>query len=416
MPSDPFHTAENIRFPTNESGYSSIPVRSSIEIADRPESNESNPLLKDDDDKFDITKEELNRPWKYKIFALVCALSLSVGRIIYGIGSGTIVIVQTTILSHWFKGKGLSIAVGIQIATSRLSSFLGNLTVVPIKDATGFYGWSFWIINESLSEQEILKLKQKKAFNPRKLLDLATIYWIVALLEFIFGGVWTPFLHMNAELLKTRWGYSEKEAGTISSIAQLFPIFIAPFLGYLLDKFGRRSTTLICSAVFLTASMYLLEFALNVSPIIGMVLFSISLSFGPVPLLSSIPIILSLDYVGTGLGIAKSCSNVGSTLFDIIIGILQDLDGGKYGLVMQLYLVNGFISVLVAILLLMVARKWHDGILDMKEDERREYYEEVRIKRDEGEQGQERLSYESQEAHVGFRRPLKQNWVYISIF
>ncbi|CAG8800152.1 15027_t:CDS:2, partial [Cetraspora pellucida] len=61
------------------------------------------------------------------------------GRILYGIGSGTIVIVQTTILSHWFKGKGLSIAVGIQIATSRLSSFLGNLTVVPIKDATGFY-------------------------------------------------------------------------------------------------------------------------------------------------------------------------------------------------------------------------------------------------------------------------------------
>ncbi|CAG8841872.1 1053_t:CDS:2, partial [Racocetra persica] len=64
------------------------------------------------------------------------------------------------------------------------SSFLGNLTVVPIKDATGFYGWAFWIINESLSEQEILKLKQKKAFDPRKLLYLPTIFWIIALLEF----------------------------------------------------------------------------------------------------------------------------------------------------------------------------------------------------------------------------------------
>ncbi|CAG8749974.1 4837_t:CDS:2, partial [Funneliformis mosseae] len=43
-----------------------------------------------------------------------------IGRILYGIGSGNINIVQVTILSHWFKGKGLAIAVGIQIATSRL--------------------------------------------------------------------------------------------------------------------------------------------------------------------------------------------------------------------------------------------------------------------------------------------------------
>src|SRR5688572_13303601 len=35
-----------------------------------------------------------------------------IGRILYGIGSGTIVIVQVAILSHWFKGKGLSVAVG----------------------------------------------------------------------------------------------------------------------------------------------------------------------------------------------------------------------------------------------------------------------------------------------------------------
>jgi MFS family permease len=49
-----------------------------------------------------------------------------IGRLLYGIGSGTIVTVQVAILSHWFKGKGLAIVVGIQISASRLVRDLRN--------------------------------------------------------------------------------------------------------------------------------------------------------------------------------------------------------------------------------------------------------------------------------------------------
>jgi len=48
--------------------------------------------------------------------------------------------VQEAILAHWFKGKGLAIALGIQIAFSRLSSFLATGTVVPISEYFEFYG------------------------------------------------------------------------------------------------------------------------------------------------------------------------------------------------------------------------------------------------------------------------------------
>ncbi|CAG8453808.1 4994_t:CDS:2 [Racocetra fulgida] len=325
MSSNPFYVSENDRdVSTNEQRRTALSVHSSIELADKTyklENNEINALSKDDD-KPDIIEESLKRPLKYKILALICTLSLSsmyvqplkatvkkelgitntqyeivqssvtlvntilpilggvfidkfgtstgsilatsliavgnilvalstslvsfpvmvFGRILYGIGSGTIVTVQTTILSHWFKEKGLSIVVGIQIATSRLSSFLGNLTVVPIKDATGFY-----------------------------------------------------------------------------------------------------------------------------------------------------------DYVGTGLGIAKSCTNIGSTILEIAIGKLQDLDGGEYNMVMDVFLVISIIAVFISVLLLIVARKWNDGILDMKEDKRREYCEEILTKHDKDEQ---KWSYNEHEAHA----------------
>jgi len=47
--------------------------------------------------------------------------------------------------------------------------------------------------------------------------------------------------------VKTRWGgageITDRIAANNSSIAQFLPIFVAPFLGYFLDRFGNRSLT-----------------------------------------------------------------------------------------------------------------------------------------------------------------------------
>ncbi|CAI2176685.1 15838_t:CDS:2 [Funneliformis geosporum] len=360
-----------------------------------------------------------------------------IGRILYGIGSGTIVIVQMAILCHWFKGKGLAIAVGIQIAMSRLSSFLANLTVVPITKITGFYGWAFWfsaflciisliinityvllmrILHEKLSTQEMMKIKQKRHFCPKKLLVFPTIYWIFVLLEFELGSAWTSFLHIHTtnphsyyrELVKNRWNCSDEVAAYNSSMAQFLPIFISPFLGYFLDRFGNRSLFLIASTFFLTISMYLLGFTLAFTPIIGMICFSISLSLGPVALMSSIPVLLPLDYIGTALGIVKSSSNIGSTIYDIFVGKLQDLDKGDYDMVMILYLGSSILAIIVSTCLFIVSKNCYDGILDMREDERKGYYEE-KLKR------YNHHNNDDSENHGIMKRkqPSKRNYFYI---
>lgn len=76
------------------------------------------------------------------------------------------------------------------------------------------------------------------------------------------------------------------------------------------------------------SSMLLLEFT-KTSPLFGMLLFSISLSLGPVGLVSSVPVILPLSLVGTGMGLIKSGTNIGAALFDIATGLLQDADAHK---------------------------------------------------------------------------------------
>ncbi|KAJ1978620.1 hypothetical protein H4R33_005930 [Dimargaris cristalligena] len=70
---------------------------------------------------------------------------LVVGRVIFGFGSSTIVTTQETMLSHWFRGKGLALSIGVQIMVSKLFGWLASATVVEVAERTGFYGNAFWV-------------------------------------------------------------------------------------------------------------------------------------------------------------------------------------------------------------------------------------------------------------------------------
>ena len=50
-------------------------------------------------------------------------MTMILGRVLYGIGSGTVVIVQETILSHWFSGRSLAGVVSLMLTTSRLVTY-----------------------------------------------------------------------------------------------------------------------------------------------------------------------------------------------------------------------------------------------------------------------------------------------------
>jgi len=49
-------------------------------------------------------------------------------------------------------------------------------------------------------------------------------------------------------LVKKRWNRTDEIAAYNSSVAQFLPIFISPFLGYFLDRFGNRS--LVCKNLY----------------------------------------------------------------------------------------------------------------------------------------------------------------------
>ncbi|KAG2215886.1 hypothetical protein INT46_004142, partial [Mucor plumbeus] len=309
------------------------------------------------------------------------------GRILYGIGSGTVVIVQETILSQWFRGRSLAAVLALMLTVSRLASFCAQATVIPIANWTGWYGYGLWFsaclcifsmiitlvyiaLLRTVSSSAVTCRKQlevitrKKSFSWSKLMFLPHSFWLIAVMEFLLGGGWGCFLHINSEYVKFRFSYSDAHAAATASVAQILPVVLMPFLGVCVDKFGKRTWMMIGSGLAMLSSMLLLEFTAT-PPLFGMLLFSISLSLGPVGLVSSVPVILPLSLVGTGMGLIKSGTNIGAALFDIATGLLQDADAHKgYDGVIRFFIAISSLAVMAGIVLHILDHTIYKSVLD----------------------------------------------------
>ncbi|KAG1249872.1 hypothetical protein G6F68_013102 [Rhizopus microsporus] len=103
--------------------------------------------------------------------------------------------------------------------------------------------------------------------------------------------------------------------------------------------YGCRIDVLLVSSIFLILSTVLLGWT-YVNAVVGMVFYSISLAFGPISMITSIGMVLPSDYIGTGLGMYKSSNNIGTTILDIVVGVVQDHTKNQaYTGVMILFLV-----------------------------------------------------------------------------
>ncbi|CAO3693177.1 unnamed protein product [Rhizopus stolonifer] len=305
---------------------------------------------------------------QYNSYGLMVA-----GRLIFGLGAGLIVTMQESILSKWFRNHNLAIAMGIELSVSRLSSFLGTLTANPIAVRTGNWVWAFWLSlimccfsfltnivyvlvvrrlrTNTQPQQSTTRSEAKKKFDWRCVLRFPMVYWQILLIEFIYTAVWTSFLSISTEFVQIHFGSDAVLAGYNASASQTVPIIATPLIGILMDLYGGRVTVLLLSSIFLILSTVLLGWT-YVNAVVGMVFYSISLAFGPVSMITSIGMVLPGDYMGTGMGLYKSSSNIGVAILDIVIGVVQDHTKNQaYTGVMILFLVVACIGFFLIILL-----------------------------------------------------------------
>jgi len=267
-----------------------------------------------------------------------------IGRLFFGLGAETSIVVINKILVKWFKGKELAFAFGLNLAIARLGtamalifspvliesdSSIGNaLWVATVLMGTGltffliyiFFDKKFSVKTEKvqMSDEEkfrisdIFKIIQNKSF----------IY--ICLLCVIFYSAVFPFLSYCPDFLFNKFDISRETSGIVTSIIIFGTILFTPLFGYIIDKYGKRATLMLLGS----GMLFVIHFSLaltHLTPYIAMFLLGVSFSLVPAAMWPAVTQIVKENRLGTAYGIMFSVQNLGLFAFPTLAGYVLDI-------------------------------------------------------------------------------------------
>jgi MFS family permease len=283
--------------------------------------------------------------------ALLSAVSgtfwiMALGRLIFGLGGESMIVAVTAVLGHWFRGRQLGFAFGLNLAVARAGSYAADLSPTwagwaydsgwraPLLIAVGFAVVSFvaaaayWAIEASAARRYALpQSRAAETFVWSDLVRFDRSYWFIVGLCVTFYSVIFPFRSTFAiEYFQNAQGLSLERAGQMNGYVFLAAIFATPLFGLIVDRLGRRSIAMFFGSLLLLAvfpTLLYTDWDLWVST----VMIGIAFSLVPAVLWASVPYLVESHRLGTALGLMTMLQNVGLTVVNVAAGSLNDWAG-----------------------------------------------------------------------------------------
>ena len=321
------------------------------------------------------------------------------GRLVFGAGSESLIVVQSAIISRWFKGKEMAVAFGIALTLSRVGTVFAFNTEELIADHFHSFRAALWaaallclfsvlcnlvfIVMDRHGERE-LSLPKAEAGDKIVFSDLkkfTSSYWFVVLLCVTFYSAIFPFTALSSDMFHDKWGYPSVSAMTggflskvfynfthmfntapgITSITIAASMIFAPFAGGLVDRIGRRASLMVVGALIMIPAHLLLGIT-HWNPIPMMAMLGVSFVLVPAAMWPSVPLVVEEKRVGTAFGLMTAIQNLGLALFPYLNGKLRDVTG-TYTSTQVMFAGLGVVGLIFAFLLLR-ADKRNGGVLE----------------------------------------------------
>lgn len=335
----------------------------------------------------------------FTVFGLIpspCKIQVliaSLGFAIFGVGCEIAGITVSKIITKWFTGYELALAMGIQVALARLGT-AGALSISPFIASNfslstpillgvlllliGFVSFIVYnVMDKKLDTQT--KAEAEKQGNEEeekfKFSDLGVIFknpgfWLIAFLCLLFYSGVFPFLKFASDLMVNKYGVSPKLAGTIPSILPFGTILLTPIFGSIYDKIGKGATLMLLGSLLLTICHIL--FALPILntvwfAVVVMIFLGISFSLVPSAMWPSVPKIIPMKQLGSAYAIIFYIQNIGLMLVPMLMGKViesyTDANGSvNFTVPMIIFASFGVIAIFLAIALRILDGKKHYGL------------------------------------------------------
>lgn len=216
------------------------------------------------------------------------------------------------------------------------------MVAIPIRDGTGWYGWTFWIpaffcslsllvniayvcferfvVPEKLhltSGRAIAisgqHLSAKRRFSWNVLFSLPWAYLMLPATQLLQSGAAGGFSTSSADIIFMK-GYAEDVAGYLATAQKILPIVLSPALGLAIDRYGHRFHYVAAAPILWIIACSLLGFT-DVHPTVALVFSSLAGVINAMPLQICIPLLVADQAkIGTAFGVWRAFNNSGSTI------------------------------------------------------------------------------------------------------
>ncbi len=271
---------------------------------------------------------------------------MAAGRLLFGLGAESMIVAVTAALGHWFKGKQLGFAFGLNLSIARAGSYAADISPSwasaayasgwrgPLLVALGFAAVSlagavvYWAIDRAAERRYALRhAQQSDRIVWTDLVRFDRSYWYIVGLCVTFYSVIFPFRSTFAiDYFQNARGLSLESAGHMNGYVFLAAIFATPLFGFIVDRIGKRSAAMFVGSLLLLAVFPTLLFT-NLDLWVSTVMIGIAFSLVPAVLWPSIPYLVDAARLGTALGLMTMLQNVGLTVVNLAAGALNDWGG-----------------------------------------------------------------------------------------
>ena len=320
------------------------------------------------------------------------------GYAIFAVGTENCGITVSKVITKWFAGKELALAMGVQVAVARLGtaaalvfcpmiakhfSVSAPLLLSAILLCIGFLAYLVFCGMDKKFDAEVAQA-QTEPDDVFKVKDLKLIitnrgFWLIALLCLMFYSAVFPFMKYAASLMENKYGVSTTLAGLIPSLIPFGNLIMTPLFGGIYDKKGKGATIMIIGSLLL-----ILVHVLFALPLLNywwfaafiMIILGIAFSLVPSAMWPSVPKIIPQKLVGSAYALIFWVQNIGLGFVPLLIGGILDkyckvgtrlVEGAEvtqynYTLPMIIFALFGIVALLLALRLKAVDKKAGYGL------------------------------------------------------
>jgi len=286
------------------------------------------------------------------------------GRLLFGIGSESMIVAQSAITARWFTGKELAMAFGITLTVSRLGTLFSYNTEELLATRYGFRG-ALWIAAVlcllSLAANWIYTLMDRHAEPILRLPEAGSgdkiawgdigkfrpSYWFAVMICVTFYSAIFPFTALATDFFHDKWGMRMASGeglgflgGVFYNLTHMFTtaqgttsiiiaasMVLAPFAGRLVDRIGRRATLMVIGSLLMVPA-HLAMGLTAIQPVFPMIVLGAAFVLVPACIWPSVPLIVDERRVGTAFGLMTAIQNLGLLAFPWVNGALRDATHG----------------------------------------------------------------------------------------